>query len=252
MIVMALLMAQTTLDTAGVVKGEKVFQQNCAIGYCHGTGGAASRGPRLRDRSFTRAYLEKVVREGVPQTAMPGFSGRLSDADLTAAIDYVASLSAVSGASSTPGALAAPVVEFEAPPEIKRGRDLFFDATRGTRCGTCHAVGGMGNAVGPNLARLTAAQAKAVGDAIRASQPRTVRTVRLRKGESFPAIAVDAKAGKYFDLTTPPPVLRTVEPAQLISANGRARWSHSTIVKGYSGEEIEAVARYIRWVNFKQ
>ena len=97
MIVMALVMAQASPDTAAMVKGEKVFQQNCAIGYCHGTGGAASRGSRLRDRSFTRAYLEKVVREGLPQTAMPGFSGRLSDSDLMAAIDYVASLSTVSG-----------------------------------------------------------------------------------------------------------------------------------------------------------
>ena len=252
MIVVALALAQAAVDAAPPAPGEKVFQQNCAVGYCHGAGGAASRGPRLKDREFARDFLEKVVREGIPQTAMPGFTGRLAEADLKAAIDYVASLSAVTGIASAPASPPpVPAAEFDAPPEIRRGRDLFFDATRGTRCGTCHALGGMGVAVGPNLGRLSPTQAKAVVESIRASKPRVVRTVRLRGGESFPAIAADPRAGKFFDLTTAPPVLRSLDPAEIVSTDGPSRWSHGATLKRYSADEVEAIARYVRWTNFR-
>jgi mono/diheme cytochrome c family protein len=253
MILVALVLAQAAPDGASVARGERVFQQNCAVGYCHGAGGAASRGPRLKEREFARDFLEKVVRHGIPQTAMPGFGGRLEEAELKAAIDYVASLSSVTGSAAGPASPPpVPVAEFDAPPEIRRGRDLFFDATRGTRCGTCHALGGMGVAVGPNLARLSPAQVKAVVESVRTSKPRLVRTVRLHGGESFPAVAADVKAGRFFDLTTTPPVLRSIDPGQLVSADGRSSWSHTVAAKNYSADEVEAIARYIRWMNFGQ
>ena len=38
--------------------------------------------------------------------------------------------------------------------QIERGRDLFAKSTKGTPCGTCHQMGGVGNAVAPDLTPL--------------------------------------------------------------------------------------------------
>ncbi|MDX1978810.1 MAG: cytochrome c, partial [Bryobacteraceae bacterium] len=86
-------------------RGADVFKQSCAVGYCHGSGGSANRAPRLAGRVFDRAKLRTAVRDGIPNTAMPGFAKVLNTADLAAVIEYVAGLGAVTG---TAGASAAP------------------------------------------------------------------------------------------------------------------------------------------------
>ena len=50
-----------------------------------------------------------------------------------------------------------PAQEKEPPTaQTKRGRDLFLKSQKGTPCATCHMMAGIGTAVGPNLANLTA------------------------------------------------------------------------------------------------
>jgi mono/diheme cytochrome c family protein len=50
-----------------------------------------------------------------------------------------------------PGEGPASISEFAGPPEARRGQDLFFDSTRTPRCAGCHALGGRGAAIGPDL-----------------------------------------------------------------------------------------------------
>ncbi|MDP2369629.1 c-type cytochrome [Rhodoferax sp.] len=82
-------------------RGEKVFQENCA--FCHGADGTGKNWigsflephPRdLTDPAFmsamTRERLAEVIREGLPETSMPAWKSVLPQADIQAAIAYIA------------------------------------------------------------------------------------------------------------------------------------------------------------------
>ena len=44
--------------------GRAIFEQSCAVGYCHGKAGRAGRGPRLRGKEWESNYLIKVIENG--------------------------------------------------------------------------------------------------------------------------------------------------------------------------------------------
>jgi mono/diheme cytochrome c family protein len=225
-------------------RGAKVFQQSCAVGYCHGSGGSANRAPRLAGKSFERGALKKIVDAGVPGTAMPGFRALLPAADLEAVVEYVMKLGAGAPAASTHAASGGPApAEPALPAEARRGKDLFFNAVGGTRCSTCHAVDGMGVAIGPNLA----ASPPQSGAAIANVKPRHVEQADAQ-GDRFPALLVEKKGGwtKVFDLTVAPPVLRTFADQDIRLT--RAEWSHGAAITAYSRVDLEAVAGYLKWL----
>ena len=198
------LLAQALAAQDEVALGERIFAKSCAIGYCHGSGGAAGRAPRIQGRSFTSEYLLKVTREGIPGTAMPGWQGRLSEEEIRAVVAYMLSISASGRAAVVAsGPSTAPAAVVQTPPDAKAGRELFFDAVRGTRCGTCHALEDRGVPVGPNLA---ASPPRSIGG-IRNPPLAEVRTARVVDGDEFPALPVEEKDGwvKLYDLTVPPP-----------------------------------------------
>lgn len=217
--------------------GARVFQQSCAVGYCHGTAGSANRAPRLAGRSFERAFLQRVVEKGVPNTAMPGFQGKLKDDEIAAVVAYVLTLGSGGPATAAPAA-ASPA---GAPQQASHpGKDLFFDPVRGTRCGTCHLVEGMGTAVGPNLA----AMAEITAATIRNVSATHVQTATA--GDRFPALVVEQKGGwvKIYDLTAAPPVLRTLAEGRITFAPGN--WQHSEAIRSYEAADLEKIAEYLR------
>lgn len=258
MIWLLLLMAQTSSTpsapvTEEVSRGGTVFAKSCAIGYCHGTGGAAGRAPRIQGRSFAHGYLTKVVRDGIPGTGMPAWSGKLSDDDIKAVVAYMMSISAPAPGgvqasaqqTSGPPAGTATVPEKPMPPEVKQGRDLFFDAARGTRCGTCHAVANWGIAIGPNL---VASPPKDVA-AIRSVSRSEVVAARVSGGDAFPAVVVERKNPlvRLYDLTSAPPVLRTFSTGD-VSTSNESSWSHGSAIRSYSDTELESVVGYLHWL----
>lgn len=247
MIAIALLLAQVTAAPEAVARGEKIFSASCAVGYCHGAGGAASRGPRLRGRIFTSEYLHKVTREGIPNTAMPPWKGRLPEADIHDVVAYIASLSSVSGSAGVPPAAPPPSAlhDFEGPPEVQEGRKLFFDSTRAARCATCHSMGGLGTAIGPNLAR-----SKLVAFPERT---RLVGTARLKNGARFPALLVEktSKLVRLYDLSSPLPVLRSVQPSEFGGWNPKTTWRHDAAARGYSEAELKTILSFVRWSAFQ-
>ena len=110
-------MAQSLGTPASIARGDKLFAQGCSVGYCHGAGGSAARSQRLRGRSFDREYLVKVIRNGIPNTAMPAWGDRLTDGDINDLTDYIQSLAtapvAVAGGPSTEAQVALPPVKEE-------------------------------------------------------------------------------------------------------------------------------------------
>jgi len=252
-ILFVLLFAQSAVDPAVVGAGERIFAQNCSVGYCHGAAGSAGRGPRLRGRAFEESYLLRVTRDGIPRSAMPAWKGRLSDREILAVVKYVASLSDATpeAAGTAPAAETIATAAAPAPPDqVQRGAALFFDATREAYCGACHALNGRGVAVGPDLTMVARKTPREIAAAMRNRRPEQVVTAHMKDGDSFPAIAVLRASGsvKLLDLTTFPPVLRTFEPAEIESIATRAEWSHDSFLKGIGREQMADLASYIRWI----
>ncbi len=233
-------------DPGAIERGGKLFAQNCSIGYCHGTGGAAARGPRLRGRTFEAGYLRKAIHDGIPKSAMPAFKDRLKDDEIAAVVAYVQSLAGASGDAPPPSAAVAPASQGDTvrgSPEARRGLGLFFE---NNRCGSCHSLGGRGTAVGPDVGKVAKADLAA---AIAATSSRLVRAVKLKDGEVFPAIMGkdDGSYVEVYDLTSPPPVKRTLERREIFSVGPASTWSHQAAAGSYTAEQVADLIAYIRF-----
>jgi len=244
---------------ASVARGDKLFAQGCSVGYCHGAGGSAARSQRLRGRKFDREYLVKVIRNGIPATAMPAWGDRLTDADINDLTDYIQSLATapvnVAGGPSTEAPVALPAEKaWDTPEEHKRGRDLFFDLTREGRCSVCHRLNGNGTAVGPDITKVAAIKVTDGPQVLRYGRPRTVRTFALKDGERFAGVTAERTASetRVFDLSATPPVLRNLLNTDVQSIQRQANWRHGSVVRGYSLEDMQTIWTYVRFVAAKK
>jgi mono/diheme cytochrome c family protein len=179
----------------------------------------------------------------VTGTAMPAFGTTLSRGDVAAVVAYVASLNGVTNpagnGSGSPGVPAARLTG-----DAARGRALFSDAVRSFgRCSTCHEVGGLGIAVVTPIAKVPADAA-----ALKALATPQVSTAVVG-AESMPALVVSRKSSAvlFYDLTAPPPVLRTELPAAVQIREG-STWRHASVIGAYNDAELSAVLTYLRAV----
>jgi mono/diheme cytochrome c family protein len=229
LLVPALACAQGLQET--IAQGEKVFNQSCATGYCHGTKGAAGGAPRLVARGFDQAYINTTVTRGVPGTAMPAFGGNaLSRSDPTI------------GGAPGGGRGGPPPPELSA--DAKRGRDLFSEAFRGFgRCSTCHEVEGIGTQIATPITSVPADP-----QALRNLVTPDVKTAVI-EGESVPALIVSQGKRRtiVYDLTSSPPVLRSVDPSDAKIQDG-STWKHSSFVSSYNDSELTSILDYLRSV----
>jgi len=220
-------------------QGEKVYNQTCATGYCHGVKGTSGGAPRLASRGFEAAYITQVVRAGIQGTGMPAFGTTLSRGDLTAVVAYVGSLNGI-----VPTAALIPVRGMprrQLPPEAAKGRALFYEAIREFgRCSVCHQVDGTGIAVADPIAKAPENVA-----ALRAiASPHVVNATA--EGSTFPALVLSkgAMTVKLYDLTTKPPVLRTFAAAE-VKIGGASNWSHNSAMAAYSDAELDSVLAFL-------
>ncbi len=151
-----------TLAAAGdVEKGEVIYAERCL--QCHGEEGdglgpAAERlNPPPRDFTLglykikSSAFdadlpndedLFRMVRDGMPGTAMPGWSDLLSEQEMWDVIAYIKSFAELEG---EPEAQLDYGTQIESSPEsIARGKELF---NADDRCSECHGIAGRGDAV---------------------------------------------------------------------------------------------------------
>jgi mono/diheme cytochrome c family protein len=216
-------------------QGEKIFNQTCATGYCHGSKGATGGAPRLAARGFDQAYIDTTIARGIPGSAMPAFGSTLSRSDLTAVAAYVGSLNQV--AAPTAGAKAKAL-----SPDATRGRELFSEAARSFgRCSTCHEVNGVGIPVATSIAAVPPNVAS-----LRALATPHVRTAVV-EGETIPALVIgEGKRGTIlFDLTSSPPVQRWLDPGT-VKLTESSNWRHVSAISSYNDAELAAILAYLR------
>jgi mono/diheme cytochrome c family protein len=228
-----------------VTQGEAVFSKTCATGYCHGIRGGPSGAPRLAARGFGQAYIDKVVRNGVPDTGMVSFTTRLSPPDLLAVIAYVATLNGIANPDvSMDGARDAASTRPTLTGEAARGARLFSEAVRSFgRCSTCHEVGGFGIPVAAPIAKVPASAAE-----LKAMATLDVKTGAM-DGETMPVLVLSQRkqATAFYDLTSAPPVQRNAEPGSVKFSDG-SNWRHSSAIGAYNDSELAAVLDYLRAV----
>ncbi len=231
----------TMLIAAGLAagqaqRGEAVYARTCASGYCHGAKGAGGGAPRLAARGLDLPYITNKITNGVDGAGMPAFGKTLPKADLEGVIAYIANLNGIT--SGKAAAVAPPVLGAQA----KQGEVLFRDAVRGFgRCSTCHLVGNYGIAVAAPI--QTVPQTLAAFKSL--ATPRVV-TATL-SGDTMPALIVAKRSTEvtFYDLTVPPPVLRTVAPAAFRSTEGSG-WRHAGVIGSYSDPELTSILAYLR------
>jgi mono/diheme cytochrome c family protein len=232
---------QTVQDV--IAQGEKVFNQTCATGYCHALkGGSGGGAPRLAARGFDEAYINSTTTRGLPGTSMPAFGSVLARNDAIAVVAYVASLNGIATPNVGAGGRAGGPPRLTLPPEAERGRELFYDAVRSFgRCATCHEISGVGIAVASPIGKIPADVR-----ALRALATPSVSTATVN-GDAMPALVVSqAKARTvFYDLTSSPPVLRTVEPGEAKIAAGSG-WRHAAFLGSYNDAELSSVLAFLR------
>ena len=228
-----------------VQQGDDLYHKTCATGYCHAPkGGPGGGAPRLAARGFDEAYINSTITRGLPGTAMPAFGTVLQRRELTAVIAYVASLNGVTSTAPNFGGGRGGPQEPPLSGEAIRGRDFFHDSVRGfARCATCHQVSGMGIPVASPIAKVPANV-----PALRALATPQVQTAVV-DGDTMPALVLSRGKQRtvFYDLTTAPPVRRTVDSATAKISDG-SPWRHASVIGSYGDAELESILSFLRTV----
>lgn len=248
-------------DAILIARGSELFARSCAIGYCHGSEGRASRGPQLRERPWDPRHIYTVTRDGVPNTAMPAWKDILPDSDVWAVTAYVMSL------SSTKLAGQAAVLELSAEStaqpsrsaEEQTGHDLFFDLSNEKRCAVCHRLRAKGAAIGPDLA--ASASRKSSADLLRdivepgasIAQGYEQTTVATNDAERVTGVKKEETPEhiKLYDTSSIPPPLRTIYREQIHAVNTDRRSAMpGGYGKLYSEQQLQAIIAYLKSANY--
>jgi len=122
---------------ADLVRGEKLFQVNCAP--CHGPKGEGGRGPLLAKVKLSHApddtALVQVISNGIRGTEMPG-ADTMDEHEVRQTAAFVRSL----------GRLPAQAV----PGDAAKGAEVY----RKGNCANCHSIRGEGGVAGPDLTTI--------------------------------------------------------------------------------------------------
>ena len=127
--------AQHTVRPPDATEGAAIYRSTCAL--CHGLEGRSVPGIELGSGQFRHASsdddLVRIIREGIPDTAMPRHE--FSEAEAANIVAYLRAMHA----SPEPASLSG---------EVARGKALFEGKGE---CLTCHRVRGAGGSAGRSL-----------------------------------------------------------------------------------------------------
>jgi mono/diheme cytochrome c family protein len=132
-----------------------------------------------------------------------------------------------------------------APTQVERGEALFNDAARG--CANCHALKGKGTAVGPDLKDIARLSPKGIAMAVRSTVTQYVQVVKLKSGESFPAMPPKDGAAEIHDLSKNPPVVHKATKADVASTSPNNNWKHPPATAKYTPDEMADLIAYVRF-----
>ncbi len=137
------------------------------------------------------------------------------------------------------------------PAQAARGKELFLKSEKGVPCGTCHTLGGVGTAVGPDLKKLASlAMPRGLVMAMQMTVTEYVQDVKL-KDESFSGIQKQ-KAGdevEIYDLSKMPPVLRKLSSKEIVSMIRNDKWKHPPASAGYTSKELADLVGWLKWAS---
>jgi hypothetical protein len=133
--------------------------------------------------------------------------------------------------------------------QTTRGKELFLHSTKGQACGTCHSIGGVGTAVGPDLKKLASVVgARGLLSTIQMSMTAYVQEYKVKDVGSFPGIQKDGSNGAaIFDLSKNPPELHEIKPGDIQSQKQNEKWKHPPAAAGYNTQEL---ADLIGWLKY--
>lgn len=133
--------------------------------------------------------------------------------------------------------------------QIERGRELFTNAKKGVACKTCHSLGGVGTAIGPDLTNM-ASNGSVHSIVMTMHMTMTEHVYRIKTTvSSFPGI-LKMKYGdkaEYYDLSQIPPVLRTLFTNQIVSAERDEKWRHPPAMANYNAQELADVISFLKF-----
>lgn len=134
-------------------------------------------------------------------------------------------------------------------PQIERGREFFTNAKKGVACKTCHQLGGIGTAIGPDLTNM-ASNGSVHSIVLTMHMTMTEHVYRVKTAvNSFPGI-LKQKYGdriEYYDLSQIPPVVRTLTSRQIVSAERDDKWRHPPALAHYSPQELADIIAFLKF-----
>jgi cytochrome c oxidase cbb3-type subunit III len=120
-------------------QGRGIYRSNCA--FCHGLTGLGGRGPDLASgRPKPDAEVRRVVRQGIPGSAMPAF--KLDNTEMDHLMAHLKTLAGTAPAAQ------------KITGDAVRGKQIYAKAG----CAGCHQIGMEGSAYGPDLSRIGGAR----------------------------------------------------------------------------------------------
>ena len=138
---------------------------DCGVPLCHTGCTVNNLIPDWNDLVY-RGRWKEAVRQLHSTNNFPEFTGRICPAPCEAACVLGINEPAVTikqieksiiERGFDEGLIRPEPPKFPGPNEAKLGKEAFFNAVKGTRCGTCHAVDDWGTPIGPNLAAMQSA-----------------------------------------------------------------------------------------------
>jgi mono/diheme cytochrome c family protein len=235
-----------------IIEGKRIFEMNCSVGYCHGLEGRAGKGPRLRDRVWSKSYLYRTIEKGIPNSSMPAWQGRLTAQNIDDVVSYIISIS-----HEQPGpeihddkSLAA---RSEPVPgkDVALGKEIFFDSAKDHNCGNCHRIAGSGTPVAPSFPNFSDRPDAALLRQIVEEPPhRELVRINLKEGDTVCGTEVSRGSGilRVYDLTgAGPPVLRTISQASIAKEEPCTDLNvHQNNSRDYTAGQLDSIVAFLR------
>lgn len=136
-------------------------------------------------------------------------------------------------------------------PQEERGRELFLNSPKGTACGTCHSMAGLGTAIGPDLSKLASVIGpRGLVSAIQMTVTAYVQEVKV-SGRTFPGIQKQKQGDEIeiWDLGQTPPILRQLTSKQIVSMSPNRTWKHPPASAGYTSQELADLIGFLKWAS---